>query len=64
MFYAYSTNPQLRKIWAMGSNLSRHILVRTVRLTVETNLVTSKRLRAFDGPCLMLVQPLSVSQHW
>ena len=32
----------------MDGNLSRHVLVRTVRLTVETNLVTSKRLKALD----------------
>ena len=32
----------------MDGNLSRHVLVRTVRLTVETNLVTSKGLRAID----------------
>ena len=34
--------PQLRKLRARHGNLSRHILVSIVRLTVETNLVTSK----------------------
>ena len=40
--------PQLRKFCTIDGNLNRHILVRAVRLTVETNLMTSKDLRAFD----------------
>lgn len=39
---------QLRKIWAKDGNLSSHVLVSIVRLTVETNLVTSKSLRVLD----------------
>ena len=46
---------QLRRILTTDGNPSRHILVRTVRLTVETNLVTSKRPRAFD----VIMWPLS-----
>jgi hypothetical protein len=37
--------PQLRKIWV--GKLSDNVLVSIVRLTVETNLVTSKDLRGF-----------------
>ena len=35
---------QLRRIWATDGKLSSHALVSIVRLTVETNLVTSKNL--------------------
>ena len=47
---AYCSTPvaQLRKIWAKDGNLSSHVLVSIVRLTVETNLVTSKFLRVLD----------------
>jgi len=31
----------LRRVWAKDGNLSRHILVKIVRLTIETNLVTT-----------------------
>jgi hypothetical protein len=40
--------PQLRRIWSRDGNLSSHVLVSMVRVTVETNLVTSKHLRVFD----------------
>ena len=33
---------QLRSVWTRHGHLSRHILVSIVRLTIETNLVTSK----------------------
>jgi hypothetical protein len=36
--------PQLRRVWARDSFLKNHVLVNIVRLTVETNLVTSKDL--------------------
>jgi hypothetical protein len=59
--------PQLRRVWARDGYLSNHVLVSIVRLTVETNLVTSKDLRGIDVmmryPRLTLVQPLSVSYH-
>ena len=52
---------QLTKLRAKD-NFSSHALVSIVRLTVETNLVTSKDLRAFYVISrLTLVQPLSVS---
>jgi hypothetical protein len=60
--------PQLRKIWVRDGNLSNHVLVSIVKLTVETNLVTSKDPRDTDVMmrfiCLTLVQPLSVSYPW
>jgi hypothetical protein len=40
--------PQLRRVWTKDGNLSNHALVSIVRLTIETNLVTSKDLRGFD----------------
>ena len=40
--------PQLRKAWVREGNLSNHVLVSIVRLTVETNLVTSKNLLGID----------------
>jgi len=40
--------PQLRRVWDRDGYLSDHVLVSIVRLTVETNLVTSKDLRGFD----------------
>jgi len=52
----------------MESNPSSHALVSIVRLTVETNVVTSKHLRSLRRiilyDCLTLVQPLSVSYHY
>ena len=36
--------PQLRRVWVRDGYLSNHVLVSVVRLTVETNLVTSKNL--------------------
>ena len=39
--------PQLRRVWIRDGYLSNHVLVSVVRLTVETNLVTSKNLRGF-----------------
>ena len=60
--------PQLRRVWAKDGCLSNHVLVMIVRLTVETNLVTSKDLRGVDVMMrfvrLTLVQPLSASYHW
>ena len=60
--------PQLRRVWAKDGYLSNHVLVMIVRLTVETNLVTSKDLRGVDVMMrfvrLTLVQPLSASYHW
>jgi hypothetical protein len=51
--------PQLRRMWSRDGNLSSHVLVSMVRVTVETNLVTSRHLRVFDVmmhcPHLMLV---------
>jgi hypothetical protein len=51
--------PQLRRAWVREGNLSNHVLVSIVRLTVETNLVTSKNLPGIDVmkrfPLLMLV---------
>ncbi|KAH9984761.1 hypothetical protein BJV77DRAFT_163513 [Russula vinacea] len=38
----------LRKAWVREGNLSNHVLVSIVRLTVETNLVTSKNLLGID----------------
>ena len=38
---------QLRMVWAKDGYLSNHALVSIVRLTVESNLVTSKDLRGF-----------------
>jgi hypothetical protein len=35
---------QLKKIWARDGSLSSHVFVSIVRLTIETNLVTSKDL--------------------
>jgi hypothetical protein len=59
--------PQLTRL-KDRENFSSHALVSIVRLTVETNLVTSKDLQVFDvmmrHPCLTLVQPLSVSYHY
>jgi hypothetical protein len=59
--------PQLRRIWSRDGNLSSHVLVSLVRVTVETNLVTSKHLGVFDVMMhrlhLTLVQPPLVSFH-
>ena len=56
---------QLRRLWAKDGNLSSHVFVSIVRLTVETNLITSKDLQGFDvimcNSWLTLVQPLPVS---
>jgi len=41
----YTSIAQLRRIWARDGNLSNYVLVSIVRLTVETNLATSKDLR-------------------
>jgi hypothetical protein len=54
---------QLSRIKAIG-NLSGHALVSIVRLTVETNLVTSKQspgLRCLDAPPLSHARSASVS---
>ena len=62
--------PQLRRVWARDGFLKNHVLVNIVRLTVETNLVTSKDLLGRGTDVVMrffrltLVQPLSASYHW
>ena len=60
-------SPQLRRVWVRDGYLSNYVLVSIVRLTVESNLVTSKNLRGFyvimRCPRLTLVQPLSVWYH-
>ena len=48
--------PQLRRVWAKDAFLKNHVLVNIVRLTVETNLATSKDFRGVD---VMYALPLS-----
>jgi hypothetical protein len=47
---------QLRRVWAKDRFLKNHVLESIVRLTVETNLATSKDLRGID---VMAALPLS-----
>ena len=53
--------PQLRKIWVRDGNLNTsHVLVSIVRLTIETNLVTSTCLGVLDA----IMCPLKVSRSF
>jgi len=50
--------PQLERVFTKDGNLSNHVLVRIVRLIVETNLATSKDFRVLD---VLMPYPLSAT---